>query len=139
VSITIDEKQQGTVPALALLRKELQRNFILILGDTLNRFDLTKMIIYHLQHDRMATIGLISTPNPRPYSRVDMEGDRIIEFRNKESLSHVFDAGIYIFKPVIFKHLVGKRLDGDVFPKLCRTNDLKGYFTYGKYFNLGDQ
>jgi len=137
VKIVIDEKQAGTVPALSLARKELQRNFIVMLGDTLNRFDLTKMILFHLKHDRIATVGLISTPDPQHFSTVDLEGDKIVEFRKQGSDSHIIDAGIYIFKPSIFRQLAGKYLDRDVFPTLCHTNDIKGYFTFGKYSHMG--
>jgi NDP-sugar pyrophosphorylase family protein len=108
-----------------------------MLGDTLNDFNLTKMIIFHLHNDKIATVGLISTERPGQYSRIELEGDRIVEFRSK-SASHIIDAGIYICKPVVFQHCNGKKyLDRDVFPKLCHTNDIKGYFTYGKYKHLG--
>jgi NDP-sugar pyrophosphorylase family protein len=138
VRIVIDEKETGTVQALGLCRKELRRSFIVLLGDTLNRFDLTKMILFHLKHDRIATVGLISTTKPSHYSTVDLEGDRIVEFRKEGSESHIIDAGIYIFKPMIFKHLNGKLLDRDVFPTLCHTNDIKGYFTFGRYLHLSE-
>jgi NDP-sugar pyrophosphorylase family protein len=59
-----------------------------------------------------------------------------VEFRNEDSDSHIIDAGIYIFKPSIFKHLTGKSFEKEVLPKLCKTNEVKGYFTHGKYLHL---
>jgi NDP-sugar pyrophosphorylase family protein len=138
VRIITEERSSGNIPALLLVRKELTNNFILLLGDTLNKFELTKMILFHLKHDKIATIGLISTPSPEKYSRVDLEGDRIVSFREKGSESHIIDAGIYIFKPRIFKYLGHKKFfEKEVLPELCHTNEIKGYFTHGKYLHLG--
>jgi NDP-sugar pyrophosphorylase family protein len=139
--VIVDERERGTLPALLLVRHGLARNFIVLLGDTLNEFDLTKMILFHLKNDKLATIGLISSPTPQKYSTVELEGDRIVEFRRRDSRSHIIDAGIYIFKPGIFKHCKqGMRfLERDVLPRLCHTNEVKGYFTHGRYVHLGER
>src|SRR3989344_4942631 len=40
--IIMEDRSLGNIPALLLAKKELTKNFILLLGDTLNLFDLTK-------------------------------------------------------------------------------------------------
>lgn len=139
ITLITEEHEQGTVPALLKLKNRLHKQFVVVLGDTLNEFDLTKMILFHLKQDKPATIGLISSETPEKYSPVELEGDRIVEFRPKESGSHIIDAGIYIFTPHIFTHLNKEMrlLDKDLFPKLCQTNEIKGYFTRGKYAHYG--
>ena len=138
--VIVEERSSGNIPALLLAKKELARNFILLLGDTVNMFDLTKMILFHLRSDKIATVGLISSSIAKQYSQVELEGDRIVEFRPERSDSSVIDAGIYIFKPTIFKHFThGKRFfEKEVLPGLCHTNEIKGYFTHGKYVHLGE-
>lgn len=137
--LVIEEQEKGTAPAIRLLRKELPRHFLVLLADTLNRFDLTKMILFHLRHDRVATVGLISSDTPEKYSSVELEGDRIAEFRRDSRASHVIDAGIYLFAPRIFGHLARRKfLDRDVFPQLCHTDEIKGYFTRGQYRHYGE-
>jgi NDP-sugar pyrophosphorylase family protein len=135
--IITEEKSQGNIPALLLVKKELAKNFILLLGDTLNRFDLTKMILFHLKNDKIATVGLISSATPKKYSTVELEGDRIVEFRAEHSESHIIDAGIYtIFKS--FTH-TKRYFEKDILPALCHTNEIKGYFTHGKYIHFGER
>lgn len=138
--IVIEDSETGTASALQTVQERLAGNFVVLLADTLNRFDLTKMILFHLRHDKIATIGLISSDTPERYSTVELEGDRIVEFRRKDSDSHIIDAGIYIFKPTIFKHFKKEKghFERDVFPQLCHTNEIKGYFTHGKYRHLGE-
>ncbi len=136
----VEEKEAGTVPALLRVRKEMGKNAIVMLADTRNEFDLTKMILFHLKADRVATVGLISSDKPEKYSCVLLEGDRIVAFERHSRASHVIDAGIYIVSPRILKQLSAKQkfLDRDVFPALCRTNEISGYFTHGTYRHYGE-
>jgi NDP-sugar pyrophosphorylase family protein len=138
--VVLEERPSGTMGALKLVEQQMTGNFVVMFGDTLNQFDLTKMILFHLREGKIATIGLISSPHPERYSTVELEGDRIVEFRRKDSQSHIIDAGIYIFKPTIFSFFTGgKHFERDVFPNLCHTNDIKGYFTHGTYAHLGEE
>ena len=136
----IEEKEGGTVPALLRARKELSKHTIVMLADTRNEFDLTKMILFHLKADRVATIGLISSDHPEKYSCVLLEGDRIVEFQRDSRASHVIDAGIYILSPRVLKRFGARQkfLDRDVFPSLVHTNEITGYFTHGLYKHYGE-
>ena len=139
----IDEKETiGSAQALLKAKPFLKTNFIVMLGDTYNNFDLKKMILYHLKKDKIATVGLISHQKPILYSSVELEGDTIVSFRNKkESHSYVIDAGVYIFKPLIFKYFnfTTRSLERDVLPQLCDKGEMDGYFTFGEYKHLGEE
>ena len=139
----IDEKETiGNAQALLKAKPHVKTHFVVILGDTYNNFDLKKMILFHLKKDKLATVGLISHPEANRYSSVELEGDRIVEFRNKkESKSLVIDAGIYVFKPLIFKYFdfTSRSFERDVLPLLCEKDEMSGYFTYGEYEHLGDE
>ena len=137
----IEEKEQkGNVHALQLVKEKLSTNFVVLLGDTYNDFDLKKMILFHLNKNKIATVGLMSHNQPNLYSSVELEGDRIVAFRNKKkSQSFVIDAGIYVCKPTLFSSFSKNTsvLERDVLPKLCSGKHAQGYFTYGEYRHLG--
>lgn len=139
----IDEKETvGSAQALLKAKHLLKTNFVVMLGDTYNNFDLKKMILFHLKKDKIATVGLISHNKPILYSSVQLEGDNIVEFRNKkESNSYIIDAGVYIFKPLIFKYFdfTTRSLERDVLPVVCQKIEMDGYFTYGEYIHLGEE
>lgn len=138
----IDEKEQkGNIHALNLVQEKLSPNFVVILGDTFNHFDLKKMILFHLNKNKIATVGLMSHNQPSLYSSVELEGDRIVAFRNKKrSDSFVIDAGVYVFNIMLFQYFdtTTKFLEKDVLPKLCAVEQMNGYFTYGQYRHFGE-
>jgi NDP-sugar pyrophosphorylase family protein len=139
--IVHEEKQQGNVAALALVKDQLSTHFVVLLGDTYNLFDLKKMILFHLSKNKIATVGLMTHKEPSLYSSVQLEGDRIVEFRNrKQSDSYVVDAGVYVFNLMLFEYFKNKVrfFEKDVLPKLCALDQINGYFTYGKYVHFGE-
>lgn len=139
----INEKETiGNAQALLKIKPLIKTHFVVMLGDTYNNFDLKKMVLSHLKKDKLATVGLMSHHQPDRYSSVELEGDRIVEFRNKkESKSFIIDAGIYIFKPLIFKYFdfTTRSFERDVLPILCEKDEMNGYFTYGEYKHLGEE
>ncbi len=140
-SILYETEARGNVAALELIKDKLSANFVVLLGDTYNAFNLKKMILFHLGKNKIATVGLISHKEPSLYSSVQLEGDRIVEFRNrKQSDSYVIDAGVYVFNIILFNYFINKArfFEKDVLPKLCSLDQINGYFTYGKYHHLGE-
>ncbi len=138
----IEEKEQkGNVHALQLVKENLSTHFVVLLGDTYNAFDLKKMILFHLNKNKIATVGLMSHNQPNLYSSVELEGDRIVAFRNKKkSNSFVIDAGIYVFNRMLFHYFDSTTafFEKDVLPKLCALEQMNGYFTYGSYHHYGE-
>lgn len=139
VYLVNDEKQLGTSCALNLLRGKIDSDFVVINGDTFNDFDLRKMIQKHKQSNKIATIGLISSQKPTIFGSVMLDGEEIVEFREKEkaSNSNIINAGIYILKPSIFQFITEKTksLEKDIFPILAEKRQLLGYFTHGNYIH----
>jgi len=138
----IDETiPHGNVAALHLMRDKLHTNFVVLLGDIYNNFNLKKMILFHLNKNKLATVGLMSHNQPNLYSSVELEGDRIVAFRNKKkSSSFIIDAGVYVFNILLFHYFDEKTrfFEKDVLPKLCTLDQMNGYFTYGKYRHFGE-
>ncbi|MBU0980348.1 MAG: hypothetical protein KJ709_06060 [Nanoarchaeota archaeon] len=135
--VEVDAKGNGE--ALKSLKENIGGPFVAMSGDTLNRFDLRRMIRFHLRSNVVATMGLMDRREPSKYGSAVLSGNRIIKFaeKPKKATSHVVNAGIYIFSSKVFPHLHSVvSLERDLFPKLARQNELIGYFTHGEYMHI---
>ena len=122
-----------------IIEKEARGNFVVMSGDTYNNFDLIKMAVKHGSLNKLATMGLMTREKASDYGTAILDGDLIIDFREKTKTlsSHIVNAGIYIFKPEIFELISGNSLEKDLFPKLAKIKELVGFFTYGEYEHFG--
>lgn len=140
--VRIFEKElKGNAEALQAIKDKIsENNFIVMSGDILNSFDLRKMIDKHIDSNKLATMGLMSRDKPSMYGAVVLDGDLIIDFKekSKDSQSHVVNAGIYCFKPNIFNFIDPKdtSLEKHVFPRIAKNNQLVGFFTHGNYIHV---
>jgi len=138
IEVLNEKKQEGTASALKLLKGKIENDFIVINGDTFNDFDLRRMIQKHKQSGKVATIGLITSKKASKYGGILISGDEIIGIKDKDDSKDIFiiNAGIYVFKPTIFKYISReKSLERDVFPKLVKEKQINGYFTHGFYIH----
>lgn len=136
-----DKLQNGTASALKLLEDKLSSDFVVINGDTLNDFEIKRMMLKHKSGKSICTMGLISSDNPSDFGSVILDGELVVDFKEKgEAESNVINAGVYIFKPNVFLLYDNrtKSLEKDLFPKLAKVNLLQGFFTLGKYVHMPD-
>ena len=100
------------------------------------------MIKKHNESNKLMTMGLMTRDKPSEYGSAILDGDLVIDFREKSEKkeTHVVNAGIYIFKPEIFEFLDQNivSLERDLFPKIARIKQLVGFFTHGEYMHLGE-
>ncbi|MDP2907405.1 MAG: nucleotidyltransferase family protein [Nanoarchaeota archaeon] len=142
IELVNEEKGTGTANALTLVKNKVGNDFLVVNGDTFNDFNLKKMINEHIDSNKVATIGLISSTSPHKRGAAILEGTTIIDFREKqETKSNIVNAGIYILKLKVFEYFDKntKSLELDIFPKLAKDKQLQGFFTYGKFIHLPDQ
>ncbi|MDO8481028.1 MAG: sugar phosphate nucleotidyltransferase [Nanoarchaeota archaeon] len=132
----IEGNKRGNAGALSELAGKITCNFVVMAGDTLNHFDLRRMVSKHRSLGKLATMGLMTRESSKSFGSVVLDGDFIIDFREKTGSSHIVNAGVYVFKPEIFELLSGS-LEKDVFPKLAKLKELIGHFTYGEYEHFG--
>jgi len=137
----------GTAGSVGFSRKHLKEPFLVISGDVLTDFDLTRAIEYHKSKKAMITIVLTRVDNPLQYGVVITDRDgRITRFLEKPSWGEVFsdtvNTGIYIIDPEALKYIPeGKDFDfsKDLFPLLLKNKEpLFGYIADGYWKDIGD-
>lgn len=135
----IEKHARGNADALKSVRDKVSNSFIVMSGDTYNDFDLLKMIKKHIESEKLATMGLMTREKASSYGTAILDGDLIVDFQEKPKhySTNIVNAGIYIFNPEIFELFDNvNSLEKDLFPKLARTRQLIGFFTYGEYFHF---
>lgn len=138
----VENQAHGNAEALVSVKDKLKSEFIAISGDLFIDFQLKRMIEFHRKEDMLGTLGLMTRPKTGDFGVVILEGDKIIDFKEKEKnpspSSLVVNAGIYILKPEVFELFDEKMLslEKDLFPKIARIKQLIGYFTYGEYYHM---
>ena len=125
--------------ALKHLKDDIKRDFFVMSGDIFIDFDIDGMIRKHTTNSKVATIGLMSRGTPSKYGAAVLDGDLVIDFKEKPKnpITHVVNSGIYLFKPDVFGLLKGK-IEDDVLPKLAKTQQLIGFFTTGEYVHFDE-
>ncbi len=121
--------------------------FIIISGDVVTDFDLTKAIKFHKARKSLFTIVLTRVKNPLDYGVVlSDEKHRIKKFLEKPSWGEVFsdtiNTGIYIIEPKILKYIPPKSefdFSKDLFPLLMKKGiDIYGYIADGYWKDVGN-
>ncbi len=138
----IEKEAKGNAQALKSASDRIKgKSFVAMSGDIYNNFNLKQMIKKHNENVKLMTMGLMTRDKPSEYGSAILDGDLIIDFREKSEKkgTHVVNAGIYIFKPEIFEFLEENivSLERDLFPKIARIKQLVGFFTHGEYLHFG--
>lgn len=126
ISYTVEERPAGTAGSIRLAKDFLEDTFLVISGDALTDFDLTRIVSFHKECGADVTIALKRVTNPLEFGIVviDEEG-RIQRFLEKPGWGQVFsdtvNTGIYVIEPQVLDHIPeGQPYDfsRDLFPKL---------------------
>ncbi len=133
-----EEKPLGTVGAIKELENELNEDFLVLYGDVMMNVNLDRLIKFH--HEKKSECTLVIHPNDHPYDSDLVELDnncRVTAVHNKPHDSNKYyknlvNAGLYLFSPVIFKHLErGVKADfgKNIFPSIYTKVKMFGYNT----------
>lgn len=147
IEYSLEEQPLGTAGSVRHAAHLLDDEpFVVISGDALTDFDLSKVLAFHRARNATATITLTRVPNPLEYGVIIVdERGSVRQFLEKPSWGEVFsdtvNTGIYVLNPDVFRYIEkGKPTDWskDVFPKMLRTNDaLYGYIADGYWTDVG--
>jgi mannose-1-phosphate guanylyltransferase / phosphomannomutase len=141
------EADYGTAGAVRNAKELLHERFIVISGDVLTDFDLSRAVEYHKSKNAMATILLTRVWNPLQYGIVMTdENGKIKRFLEKPSWGEVFtdtiNTGIYILEPEILEFIPYQKeydFSKDLFPLMLEKElPLYGYIAEGYWKDVGN-
>ncbi len=147
IEYVVPDQDYGTAGAVKLSENYIRDKFIVISGDVLTDFNLSKIINFHNKKKTIATLSLYRSKNPVQYGIVLTDkNDRIVRFLEKPTASEVFsdtiNTGIYTFDKEVFAHIPpGENFDfsKDLFPKLLKAGEpIYGYKTSGYWRDVGN-
>jgi len=137
----------GTAGAVKAAARHLDERFMIISGDLLTDFDLSRAIAFHEQKQAEATLTLTPVADPLQFGVVitDKHG-RISKFLEKPGWGEVFsdtiNTGIYVLEPGVLDLIPeGENRDWakDVFPEmLARQAPLFGCILKGYWADIGN-
>ncbi|MBF7081906.1 NTP transferase domain-containing protein [Desulfallas sp. Bu1-1] len=143
----IEDVPLGTAGSVKNAQDFLDRTFLVISGDALTDFDLSKAIDFHRQKGAKATLVLTRVSCPLEYGVVITGQDgRITRFLEKPSWGEVFsdtvNTGIYILEPEVLDYIPDNQqfdFSKDLFPLLMSKGEpLYGAVLSGYWCDIGD-
>ncbi|MCL2039328.1 MAG: sugar phosphate nucleotidyltransferase [Bacteroidetes bacterium] len=137
----------GTAGSVKNAHEHLAERFIIISGDVLTDFDLSKAIDFHISKGAKATILLTRHPTPLQYGIVMTDGEgKITRFLEKPSWGQVFsdtiNTGIYILEQDVLDLIPYREefdFSKDLYPLMLERNmPLYGYIADGYWRDVGN-
>lgn len=141
------EADVGTAGCVKFAQKHLNGTFVVISGDVLTDFDLSKAVEFHRKKKAIATMVLTRVANPLQYGVVITDNEGCIErFLEKPSWGEVFsdtiNTGIYILDEAVFDYIPSDKsfdFSKDLFPLLLKEGKpLYGYIADGYWKDVGN-
>lgn len=147
MTYAVEEDQPlGTAGCVKNVSELLDETFLVISGDSITDFDLSKAIAFHKSKGAKATLVLTRVPNPIEFGVVITdEDDKIVRFLEKPSTSEIFsdtvNTGTYILEPEVLDYLPSdceQDFSKDLFPLLLEKGEpMYGYVADGYWCDVG--
>jgi mannose-1-phosphate guanylyltransferase/phosphomannomutase len=147
IGYSVEESPLGTAGSVRLAAGRLDDTFLVISGDALCDFDLTRLVEVHREKQASVTIGLKSVENPLEFGIVVTDADgRVERFLEKPSWGQVFsdtiNTGIYVLEPEVLKHIPTDRpydFSKELFPLLLEMGrPIYGHVFDGYWQDIGN-
>lgn len=101
IHYSIETKPLGTAGPLSLLRDVLDEPFLVMNGDILTNMDFSYLHEAHLESGAEITIVTKIMSLPLRYGVIEHRDERVIDIKEKPSLSAEINAGIYLINPEV--------------------------------------
>ncbi len=143
----LSDDDYGTAGSVKNAERFLDERFLVISGDVLTDFDLTKAVQFHKEKGSFATLVLTRVANPLPFGVVITdEAGRVERFLEKPTWGQVFsdtvNTGIYILEREVLDYIPEKTdfdFSKDLFPLLLsEKKPVFGYIAKGYWQDVGD-
>ena len=144
---SLEATPMGTAGSVRLAARRLEEPFLVISGDALTDFDLTKLVRFHLEREAAVTIALKAVDNPLDFGIVVTgEDGRIERFLEKPTWGQVFsdtiNTGIYVLDPSVLRHVPDDTpfdFSKELFPRLLELGrPLYGHVCDGYWQDIGN-
>ncbi len=120
--------KQDTARTLKFLKGKVKKPFLCLYCDVLFDINLEEIWKCHTRSSVLATLVVKTSPQPKEWGNVVVEGDRVIEFVEKPKISKTYlvYTGMFIAEPEIFEQQ-GSSLEYQIFPALAKKGLLGAY------------
>ena len=140
VRILVEPGPQGTGGAVAYARNVIAPRFVLLNGDSF--FDINIRALATKAADTEALVALRRVSDSSRYGTVDLEGNRIVRFREKApdvTGSGLINTGVYVLDACILDRIdtLPCSIERDVFPALAQEGRLAGDIREGYFLDIG--
>jgi len=103
LEISKEDKPLGTVGPLTLIKSQLPEPFLVMNGDILTLMVFKEFYEFALTRESLLTVAIKEFITPFQFGNIYFEGDYVTKIEEKPNIKTNILAGIYIFKPEIFK------------------------------------
>lgn len=147
IHYAIEETPLGTAGSVRNAADYLDEPFIVISGDAMTDFDLSRIIAVHRERQAKTTLTLKRVPNPLEYGVVITNNEGwVTSFQEKpgwgELSSDTVNTGIYILEPEILNLIppdTSYDFSLDLFPRMLEANmPMFGYIANGYWCDVGN-
>lgn len=140
IRVIIEPEPQGTGGALKLAKPYLDEWFVVANGDSIFDFNLRDFVKDN-SNDFVARIALREVPDPARYGAVNLEGNRIIGFYEKNpdlNGSALINGGVYLLSHQVLDFVQGPcSIEADIFPQLVGLGKIVGMRFDGYFIDMG--
>lgn len=140
--VLTEPTEHGTGGALLTAREMLEPRFLLLNGDSFFDINLRSLAAEATARDYEALLALHAAEDASRYGIVDVAGERIIRFREKDAGSSgpgLINAGVYVLARSIIDRIrsLPCSIETEVFPALAKEGKLAGIVRNGYFVDIG--
>lgn len=111
LEVLLETEPLGTIGAVASLPPTVD-DVVIVNVDNLTSLDLRRFAAWHRERKAAATIATHTQPFPIPFGMVELEGDRVVAYREKPELPVPISSGTYVLNRRAIERVPrGRRMD----------------------------
>lgn len=143
IDYSIEEGFLGTGGALKKAKKCLQKDFILLYGDSYLPIDYTRLVNSWSQCSSLGLVVCYDNKDGIAVNNIYLDKEDFIREYNKShpnKCMNCLEAGVMVFKKEVLESMADNRvisLEEEIFPLLIKQGKLRGYLTGQRFYDIG--
>ncbi|WP_320667166.1 nucleotidyltransferase family protein [Prochlorococcus sp. MIT 1307] len=109
IKYLVEESPLGTAGSLYLIQQSIKESLLIINGDILTNFDLSKLVKYHKKNHSKITLCARQYQVEIPFGVVETDGIEILNIVEKPTIYNLVSAGVYVIEASILKLIPSNR------------------------------